>query len=100
MTVTKARNAPRQRRLQEKSGPLELPQSVCSPTADATTNAPIVADDLATMIPVRGPGLEVIETYLGHLIDRLLMEAGSDNAVMNASTPEPGTPIQASRPRS
>ncbi len=44
------------------------------PKAGAATDEPIVLDNLPELIPVTGPELEVIETYLGTLIDGLLAE--------------------------
>ncbi|MFZ5681575.1 MAG: hypothetical protein ACOY91_17650 [Pseudomonadota bacterium] len=35
-------------------------------------------DDLPEVIPVTGPELDVIETYLGNLIDQFLLDAASD----------------------
>jgi hypothetical protein len=66
----------------------------------ATTDEPMVFDDLPAMIPVCGPELDVIETYLGNLIDRLLMDAVSDGRVTPASASNPRMPVRASRPRS
>jgi hypothetical protein len=65
----------------------------------AATDEPIVLDDFPEVIPVARPELEVIETYLGGLIDRLLMDAASDRAKAPVST-NSGQPIRASRPRS
>jgi hypothetical protein len=52
----------------------------------AAADRPIVLDDLPGVIPVTGPELEVIETYLGGLIDRLLMDAASARAMAPVST--------------
>ncbi len=98
--MARAKSASRPRQLQDKPPAPFLPQPECRPTAGATTDDPVVVDNLPAVIPVTGPELDVIETYLGHLIDRLLMHAASDSAVTPASTANPGTPIQASRPRS
>jgi hypothetical protein len=51
----------------------------------AATDEPIVLDNLPEMVPVTGPELDTIETYLGNLIDGLLAGAGSGNAVKSPS---------------
>lgn len=71
----------------------------CAPKAGAGTNDPIVLDNLPVVIPVTRRELEIIETFLGNLIDGLLLEAASDSAV-TSSIPNPGRPIRVSRPRS
>lgn len=70
------------------------------PKAGAATDDPIVLDNLPVVIPVTRRELEIIETFLGSLIDRLLMDAASDRAMTPLSIPNPGKPIRASRPRS
>jgi len=45
----------------------------------AATDEPIVLDDLPGVIPVTRRELEIIETYLGNLIDRLLLDAASSS---------------------
>jgi hypothetical protein len=70
------------------------------PKAGAATDEPVVLDNLPEVIPVSAPELEVIETYLGNLIDRLLLDAASDRATTQTSTFNPGKPVRASRPRS
>ena len=70
------------------------------PKAGAPTDEPIVLDNLPEVIPVTAPELEVIETYLGNLIDRMLLDAASSGAVTPISMPNPGKPVRASRPRS
>jgi hypothetical protein len=64
----------------------------------ATTDEPMVVDDLPAVLPVTRPELEVIETYLGGLIDRLLADGGS--AATPSPISNPGMPIRGSRPRS
>jgi hypothetical protein len=68
--------------------------------ARAVTDDPSVLDNLPEMIPVTRRELEIIETFLGNLIDRLLLDAASDRAMTHFSIPNPGKPIPASRPRS
>jgi hypothetical protein len=68
--------------------------------ASATTDNPIVLDNLPVMIPVTRRELEIIETFLGNLIDGLLLDAASDRAMTPLSIHNPGKPIRASRPRS
>lgn len=68
-------------------------------TSGATTDEPIVVDDLPEAIPVTASELAVIETYLGPLIDRLLAEAASEAAGTPSSTANSGVPARASRPR-
>ena len=99
--MTRAKkNTPRARRLRDKPRVPDLPQPARGPMASATTDEATVVDDLSEAAPVTGSELDVIETYLGKLIDRLLVDAASDRAVTPASTSNPGMPIQASRPRS
>jgi hypothetical protein len=100
MTVAKARNIARSRRPQDKSRAPDGPQPRCCPAASATTNEPIVVEDLPEVMPVAVPELDVIETYLGGLIDGLLMDAGPEGTVTPSSTSNPGMFIRASRPRS
>lgn len=92
--MARARNTALLRRLQDRPHAPHLPQLECRPTAAATTDDPAVVDNLPPAIPVTGPELDVIETYLGHLIDRLLMDAASDKSAM-PSTSKPGVPIWA-----
>jgi len=63
-----------------------LARPECSPIAGGTTDEPSVLDDLPEMIPVTGPELDVIETYLGNLINQLLLDAACDMAITPAST--------------
>lgn len=97
--MARAKNTPHPRRLPDKPRAPDLPQPERGQAAAATTDEPIVVDDLPEMIPVIGPELDVIETYLGNLIDRLLMDAASDTAVTPTLASNPGMPIRASRPR-
>jgi hypothetical protein len=69
-----------------------LARHECGPIASGTTDEPRVLDDLPEMIPVTGPELDVIETYLGNLIDRLLMEPAADRAVAPTPTSNRGYP--------
>jgi hypothetical protein len=71
-----------------------------APKADAATDDPIVLDNLPVVIPVTRRELEIIEIFLGNLIDGMLLEAASDSAMTPLSLPKPGKPIRASRPRS
>src|SRR5665647_2454825 len=97
-TVAKVKGTLRPRKVQ--GDPLNTPgHSERGPTVGAAADEPIVLDDLPEVIPVARPELEVIETYLGGLIDRLLMDAASDRAMAPVST-NSGKPIRASRPRS
>lgn len=48
------------------------------PITGGTIDEPSVLDDLPEVIPVIGPELDVIETYLGNLIDQFLLGAASD----------------------
>jgi hypothetical protein len=100
MTVAKARNTARQPMMQDKPRAPDLPQPERGPSAGATADHPIVVDNLPEVIPVAGPELDVIETYLGNLIDRLLMDAASDRTATPASAFNPEMLIRASRPRS
>ena len=54
--------------------------------------APNLARHECGPIPVTGPELDVIETYLGNLIDRLLMEPAADRAVAPTPTSNRGYP--------
>lgn len=76
-----------------------LAQPEYGPITGGTIAEPSVLDDLPEVIPVTGPELDVIETYLGNLIDRLLMDAASDRAVTPTLASNPGMSIRASRPR-
>lgn len=69
-----------------------LAQHECGPIAGGTTDELSVLDDLPEMIPVTRAELDVIETYLGNLIDRLLMDPASDRAVTPAPPPIEGYP--------
>lgn len=98
--MAKARNTARPRQLLNRPRAPDLPQPERVRTkGGATTDEPIVVDCLAKAIPVTAHELDVIETYLGHLIDRLLIDAVSDRTA-TPSTFNPGTPIRAPRPRS
>lgn len=99
MTVAKARNIAPPRRLQDKSQAPDAPPRRGRPTTGATTNEPTVVDNLPELIPATIPVLDVIETYLGGLIDGLLTDAGSEGAVTPSSISNPAMPIRASRPR-
>lgn len=98
--MARARNNARPRPLRDKPHAPDLSPPECRPTADAATDESVVLDDLPELIPVTGPELDVIETHLGNLIDRLLMDAASNKAVTPAPTSNPGMPVRASRPRS
>jgi hypothetical protein len=50
--------------------------------------------------PTNRPWWTIIETYLGNLMDPLLVDAASDTAVTPACTSNPGMPIRAARARS
>jgi hypothetical protein len=100
MTVAKARNIAPSRRSQVKSRTPDAPKPRRCPAAGATTIEPNVVDNLPEVIPVTVPELDVIETYLGGLIDGLLTNTGSEAAGAPSSTSNPGMPIRASRPRS
>ncbi len=69
-----------------------LARHECGPIAGGTTDEPSVLDDLPEVIPVAGRELDVIETYLGNLIDRLLIEPASDRAVTPAPASNRGYP--------
>ena len=97
---SRAKDTHRPRRLQDEPGAPKLPQPECGSTAGAAADEPGVLDDLPELVPVTGPELDVIEIYLGSLIDGLLTDAGSEGAVTPSSTSNPGTPIRGSRPRS
>jgi len=56
----------------------DLVQPEYGPIAGGTIDEPNVLDDLPEVIPVTGPELDVIETYLGNLIDQFLLDAASD----------------------
>lgn len=99
MTVAKAGNIAPSRRSRDKSRAPDAPQPQRCPAEGATTNEPNVVDDLAEMIPVTAPELDVIETNLGGLIDGLLTVGGSEGAGTPSSTSNPGMPIRASRAR-
>jgi hypothetical protein len=99
--VARTKTTPRPRRLLDQPRAPDLPQPEHVRTmSGATTDEPIVVDDLPEVLPVTGPELNVIETYLGGLIDRLLTDASSDGAATPSPTSSPGMPIQGSRPRS
>lgn len=70
-----------------------------APKAGTGTNDQIVLDNLPVVIPVNRRELEIIETFLGNLIDGLLLEAASDSAVTSLSIHNPGRLIRVSRPR-
>jgi len=70
------------------------------PKAGAATDEPIVLDNLPELIPVTGPELEVIETYLGTLIDGLMADATPASPAKPVLAANPGKPIRVSRPRS
>lgn len=63
-----------------------LAQPECGPIAGGTIDEPSVLDDLPEVIPVTGRELDVIETYLGNLIDQLLLDAACDMAITPVST--------------
>ena len=100
MTVAKAGNIASPRRRPDESRAPDAPKPQRCPTAGAATIEPTVVDNLPDVIPVTMPELDVIETYLGSLIDGLLADANSEGVVTPSSTPNPGMPIRASRPRS
>ena len=56
----------------------DLAQPEYGPITGGTIDEPSVLDDLPELIPVTGPELDVIETYLGNLIDQFLLDAASD----------------------
>ena len=56
----------------------DLAQPEYGPITGGTIGQPSVLDDLPEVIPVTGPELDVIETYLGNLIDQFLLDAASD----------------------
>lgn len=91
MTVASTKNTARRCRLRDKPRALDLLQPECRSTAGPATDEPVVLDDLPERIPVTGPELDVIETYVRNLIDRLLMDAASDRAV-TPSRPTQGCP--------
>ena len=96
MAKVKSPDRPQGEPLASHDRPLER-----APKAGAATDEPIVLDNLPEVIPVTAPELEVIETYLGNLIDRMLLDAAaSSGAVTPISMPNPGKPARASRPRS
>jgi hypothetical protein len=70
------------------------------PKVGAATDDPIVLDNLPAVIPVTRRELEVIETFLGNLIDGLLLDAASDMAMAPLFVPNPGKAARASRPKS
>jgi hypothetical protein len=72
-------------RLRSEFHALDLAQPEHSPTTGGTIDQPSVIDDLPEVIPVTGPELDVIETYLGNLIDQFLLNAASDRTVTLAS---------------
>jgi hypothetical protein len=68
----------RSRKLQ--GDPLSTPgHSKRGPKVGAATDESIVLDDLPGVIPVTRRELEIIETFLGKLIDRLLLDALSSS---------------------
>lgn len=99
-TVAKPRNIELPQSPQNESGGADAPQPERGPMATSTANESSVVDDLPELIPVTGPELDVIETHLGNLIDKLLLDATFDRAVALAATSNPVLPIRASRPRS
>lgn len=56
----------------------DLAQPEYGPITGGTIDEPNVLDDLPEVIPVTGPELDVIETYLGNLIDQFLLGTASD----------------------
>lgn len=64
-----------------------MAQPECDLIAGGTTGEPSVLDDLPEVIPVTGPELDVIEIYLGNLIEQLLLDAASDRAVTPSTRP-------------
>lgn len=64
--------------LRSKPRAPDLAQPECGPIAGGTIDEPSMLDDLPEVIPVTGPELDVIETYLGNLIDQFLLDAASD----------------------
>jgi hypothetical protein len=63
-----------------RGDPLNTPgHSKRGPKVGAATDEPIVLDDLPGVIPVTRRELEIIETFLGNLIDRLLLDAPSSS---------------------
>lgn len=71
---------------QLRSKPPNLAQPECGPIAGDAIVEPSVLDDLPEVIPVAGRELDAIETYLGNLIDQLLLDAACDTAITPAST--------------
>lgn len=65
-------------RLRGEFHALDLAQPEYGPITGGTIDEPNVLDDLPEVIPVTGPELDVIETYLGNLIDQFLLDAASD----------------------
>jgi len=68
--------------------------------AGTATDDPIVLDNLPELIPITRRELEIIETFLGSLIDGLLLDPASDETMTPVSIPNSGKPSRASRPRS
>lgn len=100
MTVAKARNIAPPRRPEQAPRAPDLPRpGRVRTTSGAATDAPIVVDDLPDAIPVTAAELEVIETYLGPLIDRLLAGAASRAVGTSSSTVNQEMPGRVSRPR-
>jgi hypothetical protein len=97
MTVARTKTTQRPRRQDKPAAP--DPQELGS-TAGATTHEPVVVDDLPDVVPVIGRELEVIEVYLGTLIDGLLAEARAASAARPIPIANPGQPIRAARPKS
>ena len=97
--MVRAKGTLRSRKLQ--GDPLNTPgHSKRGPKVGAATDEPIVLDDLPGLIPVTRRELEIIETFLGNLIDGLLLDTASDGVMKPISMPNPLKPARASRPRS
>lgn len=98
--MARANSTHQPQRLRDKPRAHVRPQPQRGAATGATTDEPVVLDDLPALIPVTGSELEVIEVYLGTLIDGLLGGAKPASAAKPILSVNPGKPIRASRPRS
>lgn len=78
LAVARAESA---HQLRGKPCAIDPAQPECGPIAGGTIDEPSVLDDLPEVIPVTGPELDVIEAYLGNLIDQFLLDAASDASI-------------------
>jgi hypothetical protein len=96
--MTVAKLAP-PRRSQATSHAPDAPRRRRVPTAAATAIEPDVVDDLPETVPVSVSELNVIETYLGSVIDNLLTGAAAEPLETPSSMTILRTPSRVSRTR-